>query len=285
MFATVRLSALFSSRKPTRLAKHDSFAVGEDRRREAEPMPSCFTAAQKADIMAQARKNAAPVASLAASRKPNGSQMKHVEKYIEQDVASSQEQIIALRADLAALQAQVEVLSRTVAALAEDVSGVRSFVRKGLPVVQLPQAVGEGMQWWEWVDDRIENRLSDVYKDTGTALGKMIERVRDELEQQTSAGKREHELLRRELTVLRDEVGVERELKDLRSQVAKAQRAVPKLPANRGSAPRGGHDGETVGRAIAKAEYARRTYEGPFLEGEAKPVRTVNLIASPLGRR
>jgi hypothetical protein len=44
-------------------------------------------------------------------------------------------------------------------------------------------------------------------------------------------GKREHELLRRELSTLRHEVGVERELKELRSQVAKAQRAVPQIPA------------------------------------------------------
>jgi predicted nucleic acid-binding Zn-ribbon protein len=38
-------------------------------------------------------------------------------------------------------------------------------------------------------------------------------------------------LLRRELTVLRQEVGVERGLKDLRREVAKAQRQIPELPA------------------------------------------------------
>ena len=38
-------------------------------------------------------------------------------------------------------------------------------------------------------------------------------------------------MLRRELTVLREEVGLERGLKDLRTEVAKAQRQVAKLPA------------------------------------------------------
>ena len=37
--------------------------------------------------------------------------------------------------------------------------------------------------------------------------------------------------VRREFAVLRDEVGVERGLQDLRTQVAKAQRQVPKVPA------------------------------------------------------
>jgi hypothetical protein len=43
--------------------------------------------------------------------------------------------------------------------------------------------------------------------------------------------KRELELTRRELTVLRHEVGGERGLRDLRRQVVAAQKAVPKLPA------------------------------------------------------
>lgn len=187
-------------------------------------MSSKFTAAQRAEIMAQSRRN---VAHLAA--KPNGGGAQ-TNKYIEQDVASTQTELVSLRSDLAALQAHVEVLARTLASLVEDVTDTRSFVRKGLPAVQAPQA-SDGVVWWEWVTAHVDARLAELSDVVAEAVGHIADRVREEFDERASAEKRELELLRRELTVLREEVGLEHALKDLRSSVVKAQRAVPQVPA------------------------------------------------------
>jgi len=53
----------------------------------------------------------------------------------------------------------------------------------------------------------------------------------DEAEDRISAIRRALELRRREFTVLREQVGLERGLRDLRVEVAEARSEVPKFPA------------------------------------------------------
>ena len=53
----------------------------------------------------------------------------------------------------------------------------------------------------------------------------------DEAEDRISAVRRALELRRREFTVLREQVGLERGLRDLRVEVAEARSEVPKFPA------------------------------------------------------
>ena len=176
-----------------------------------------FTTAQRAASIAETRKSFAD-----SPHKP-----RVVMKSIEQDLADNQVEITALRADVNALTAQVDTLSRMVAGLAQDISEFRSFTKGA------PQA-GGGVIWWEWVrqhvDACLEARLEDYSESVGAALGEKVRDVLEEVGRAMDARKSEIELLRRELTVLRGEVGVEHELRELRSSIAKAQRAVPQVP-------------------------------------------------------
>ena len=117
-------------------------------------------------------------------------------KFIETDVADAQSQITALRADVTALAAQVETLSRMIAGLAQDVSEFRSFA-KGVPQ--------PSERWWEWVDERIAAEIGALFEDTERGVGYIADKVRIELDETAS----EIALLKRELGVLRGEVGVE----------------------------------------------------------------------------
>jgi hypothetical protein len=83
------------------------------------------------------------------------------------------------------------------------------------------------MAWWEWVDARMDYRLDAYSKAVGQVIGTKTRETREGLEREDSAIKRELELLRREFTVLREEVGLERGLRDLRSEVAEARKQVP----------------------------------------------------------
>ena len=51
------------------------------------------------------------------------------------------------------------------------------------------------------------------------------------MEQDINVLRRELELLRREFTVLQEQVGLERGLRDLRDEVAEARKQMPKVPA------------------------------------------------------
>jgi hypothetical protein len=55
--------------------------------------------------------------------------------------------------------------------------------------------------------------------------------AREQLERDDASMRRELELSKRELTVLREEVALERGLRDLRSEVEETRRQLPKLPA------------------------------------------------------
>jgi hypothetical protein len=77
--------------------------------------------------------------------------------------------------------------------------------------------------WWQWVDARIEAALEAHGEVVGEALG-------DFCGPQFAAQKGELELLRREVTQLREQVGLERGLRELRSEVEEARGQVPRLP-------------------------------------------------------
>jgi hypothetical protein len=83
---------------------------------------------------------------------------------------------------------------------------------------------GSQLPWWQWVDDRLEARLEAHGESVGEALA-------DYVGPQFAAMKRELELLQREVTQLREQIAVERGLRDLRTQVEVARAEVPKLPA------------------------------------------------------
>ena len=97
--------------------------------------------------------------------------------------------------------------------------------------VQPPPAAGavagSEQAWWQWVEEHVEARFATLSDAVGEVIGTLVKEARDETEQCV----RELELLKREFGVLRDEVGVEHRLRDLRTEVIKAQRQVPKVPA------------------------------------------------------
>ena len=76
------------------------------------------------------------------------------------------------------------------------------------------------------MDERIESEIVDLSEITAQAVGNLADRARTEFDEQAGT----IELLKRELGVLRGEVGVEHELRELRSSIAKAQRMVPQVP-------------------------------------------------------
>ena len=140
-----------------------------------------------------------------------------VVRSIEADIATNQSEIAALRSDFTALSAQVDTLARMIAGLAQDVSEFRSFA-KGMPQ--------PGENWAAWVDERIDAEIGELSRDTEQAVGHIVDRARIEFDEQAG----EIALLKRELSVLRGEVGVERELRELRSSIWKAQKTIPQVP-------------------------------------------------------
>ena len=101
---------------------------------------SRFTAAQRVEIVAEARRNLASV-----PHKP-----KIIAKLIEQDASELQNTVVALRREVDALKEQVASLASQLSAVAEDAVEARSYARS-LPAVRSPQAGGEA-PWWAWVD-------------------------------------------------------------------------------------------------------------------------------------
>ena len=77
--------------------------------------------------------------------------------------------------------------------------------------------------WAAWVDDRITAAIDVNNEAVGQALGEYCG-------QQIAPLKREIELLRREVTQLREHVELERGLKELRTVVDAARRQVPNFP-------------------------------------------------------
>ena len=133
----------------------------------------------------------------------------------------------------------------------------------------IPPEVGpqETQIWWEWTNKRLaaqkleierntETEFSAFHEAVGRALGikardlrndlmledavirRDLDQLRRELEAQTRriddlraevVAAREHGA--RELSALREQIGVERGLRDLRSEVSEAQQQIPQLPA------------------------------------------------------
>jgi hypothetical protein len=81
-------------------------------------------------------------------------------------------------------------------------------------------ASGSELPWQEWVKSYVDANNEGV----GEALAKYCQQVMAPL-------RRELELLQQQFTVLREQVAVERGLRDLRTEVEVARAAVPKVPA------------------------------------------------------
>jgi hypothetical protein len=84
-------------------------------------------------------------------------------------------------------------------------------------------SAGAELPWWQWVDERLESCLEANNEGVGVALAEYCA-------QEIAPLKRELELLQREVTQLREQVGLERGLRDLRTQVEVARAQVPKIP-------------------------------------------------------
>jgi predicted nucleic acid-binding Zn-ribbon protein len=84
-------------------------------------------------------------------------------------------------------------------------------------------ASGSEQSWAEWVDGRITAAIAAAGEGVGEAIG-------DLYDPQFAALKRELEVLRREVVQLREQVGLERELKELKDQVETAKNGMPRLP-------------------------------------------------------
>ena len=102
-------------------------------------------------------------------------------------------------------------------------------VRAAAPVATASAAY-EG-PWWKWVEEHVDHRNDFVFEVVGEALGHSMRDLREPLEREDNAIRRELELVRRELAALREEVGLERGLRDLRDEVETARKQVPKVPA------------------------------------------------------
>jgi hypothetical protein len=74
--------------------------------------------------------------------------------------------------------------------------------------------------WQEWVADFVYDRLKEFAEDAGKQTVQWLEELRRELELQG-----------REIVQLREQVGFERGLRELRSEVASAKNEIPKMPA------------------------------------------------------
>jgi outer membrane murein-binding lipoprotein Lpp len=90
-----------------------------------------------------------------------------------------------------------------------------------------PVASGAEVPWWEWVERCVDGRLTATVEGIGQAAGEL----HDEALRSIATLKRELDQLRQEVTALREQVGLERGLRDLREQVDQARSEVPKVPA------------------------------------------------------
>ena len=163
---------------------------------------SRFTTAERVEIMAEAHRNLAqPVPGSTSSRYTSAERARIM--------AEARQNVAHLKP--------------------KSSSTKRDIVYK--TAVQPPPAAGavagSEQAWWQWVEEHVEARFATLSDAVGEVIGTLVKEARDETEQCV----RELELLKREFGVLRDEVGVEHRLRDLRTEVIKAQRQVPKVPA------------------------------------------------------
>jgi len=84
----------------------------------------------------------------------------------------------------------------------------------------------EQLPWWQWVERHVDARLAA----TGEATGEVIGEFHNEAMRELATLRRECECLRREFAALQESVGLERGLRDLRSEVDEARAQVPKVP-------------------------------------------------------
>src|SRR6516225_7176914 len=73
----------------------------------------------------------------------------------------------------------------------------------------------EQLPWWQWVERHVDARLAV----TGEATGEVIGEFHNEAMRELATLRRECECLRREFAALQESVGLERGLRDLRSEV------------------------------------------------------------------
>ena len=84
--------------------------------------------------------------------------------------------------------------------------------------------------WVDWVDDRIQANNEAIVEGIGSALGDYCGQQVAPLKREIELLRRECECLRREFAALQESVGLERGLRDLRSEVDEARAQVPKVP-------------------------------------------------------
>src|SRR5215471_12546131 len=78
----------------------------------------------------------------------------------------------------------------------------------------------EQLPWWQWVERHVDARLAA----TGEATGEVIGEFHNEAMRELATLRRECECLRREFAALQESVGLERGLRDLRSEVDESER-------------------------------------------------------------
>jgi hypothetical protein len=80
-------------------------------------------------------------------------------------------------------------------------------------------ASGSELPWQEWVESFVDDRLLAAVDQIGKEAGELLDELRRELR-----------LLQREIVQVREQLGLARELKELRGQIETAKNQVPKLP-------------------------------------------------------
>jgi chromosome segregation ATPase len=75
------------------------------------------------------------------------------------------------------------------------------------------------LSWSQWTEACIDARIEQAASEMGKVVGELLTELRRELG-----------LLQRELTQLREQVGLERGLRDLRTEVEQARAEVPQMP-------------------------------------------------------
>jgi hypothetical protein len=93
-------------------------------------------------------------------------------------------------------------------------------VERALPARRAAAKPGSEKAWWQWVDDRLDDRFAEYSEHLVKVLGEVVAKTREPLQ-------REIQLLRRELDVVRMEVNV----KALQEEVRTARAEIPKLRA------------------------------------------------------
>jgi hypothetical protein len=93
-------------------------------------------------------------------------------------------------------------------------------VERALPARRAAAKPGSEKAWWQWVDDRLDDRFAEYSEHLVKVLGEVVAKTREPLQ-------REIQLLRRELDVVRMELNV----KALQEEVRTARAEIPKLRA------------------------------------------------------